>query len=117
MSDKHTFTPLIPEKGKVSVSPREIVIRYLPYLPWVLASTLLAMLAGYLMLRYSTPIYDVFGTIIIKDQGNYPNKGEKFDEILFTQPNRNINDEIQVIRSRNLAKRVVKALDLNVDAT
>ena len=60
MSDKHTFTPLIPEKGKVSVSPREIVIRYLPYLPWVLASTLLALLAGgdLLLLKFNLPVDD-----------------------------------------------------------
>jgi capsular exopolysaccharide synthesis family protein len=34
--------------------------------------------------------------------------------MLFAQPNKNINDEIQMIRARNMAKRVVKSLGLEV---
>ena len=34
--------------------------------------------------------------------------------MLFASPNKNINDEIQMIRSRNMAKRVVRALGMEV---
>jgi len=102
------------EQKKSTTSPREIVMKYLPYLPWIIAICILFLAGAFIKLRYSPDIYDVTGTILVKDPNPYASKSEKFDEVLFTQPNRNINDEIQVIRSRNLAKRVVKSLGLEV---
>lgn len=96
-------------------SPREILMKYLPFLPWVIASVLLCLTIAFVKLRYSPNIYNVAGTLIVKDDNPYGSKTEKFDEILLAQPNRNLNDEIQIIKSRNMAKRVVKSLALDVE--
>lgn len=100
-------------KPKV-ISPRELLLRYLPFLPWVLASIFLFLVLAYLKLRYSPNIYNVTSTILVKDQSASAARGEKLEEMLFAQPNKNINDEIQMIRARNMAKRVVKSMGLEV---
>ena len=96
------------------VSPREIVFKYLPFLPWVIASVILALSIAFIKLRYSPNIYNVSGTILVKDQASAGARPDKIEEMLFASPNKNINDEIQVIRSRYMAKRVVKSLGLEV---
>jgi uncharacterized protein involved in exopolysaccharide biosynthesis len=92
------------------VSPRELVLKYLPFVPWVAASVILCLLVAFIKLRYSPNVYSVSGTILIKDQNQYASGSDKFGDIFTGQSSRNLNDEIQVIRSRNMAKRVVKSL-------
>jgi tyrosine-protein kinase Etk/Wzc len=102
------------EPKAIISSPREIVIKYLPFLPWVLASVFLFLLGAFLKLRYSPNIYNVTSTIIVKDQSSNGMKSDKLDAVLFSQPNRNLNDEIQLIRSRSMGKRVARSLGLGI---
>jgi capsular exopolysaccharide synthesis family protein len=96
------------------ISPREVLLKYLPFLPWVLASVFLFLTLAFLKLRYSPKIYNVTGTILVKDPTAVGNRPDKIEEMLFTSPNKNINDEIQVIRSRNMARRVARSMGLEV---
>lgn len=57
-----------PAERKHSSSPRELVFKYLPFLPWVLASILLCLALAWVKLRYSPNVYSVYGTIMIADQ-------------------------------------------------
>jgi capsular exopolysaccharide synthesis family protein len=102
------------EKITHSVSPREILLRYLPFLPWVLGSIFIFLSLAFLKLRYSPNIYNVKGTILISDPNAMGNQSGKIEEMLFATPNKNINDEIQVLRSRQMAKRVAKSLRLEI---
>lgn len=101
-------------QGKQRVSPRELVLRYMPFLPWVAASVILALLLAFLKLRYSPNIYSVRGTILVKNQVSYEQNSEKFGEMLFGQTNKDLYDEMQLIRSRSIARRVVRSLNLEV---
>ena len=113
---EHSLISLNGQENKSHViSPREIMIKYLPFLPWVIASVLLFLLGGFIKLRYSPNIYNVTSTILIKDQSANAMKSDKLDAMLFSQPNRNLNDEIQLIRSRNMGKRVAKSIGLGVE--
>jgi tyrosine-protein kinase Etk/Wzc len=102
------------ERAVHTVSPREILLRYLPFLPWVLASIFIFLTLAFLKLRYSPNIYNVTGTILISDPNTMGNQSDKIEEMLFASPNKNINDEIQVLRSRHMAKRVAKSLRLEI---
>jgi len=97
-----------------TISPREIILKYLPFLPWVIAFLLLSLTIAFLKLRYSPNIYSVSSTILVKDPSAAGSRPDKIEEMLFSSPNKNINDEIQMIRSRNMAKRVVRALGMEV---
>jgi tyrosine-protein kinase Etk/Wzc len=94
-------------------TPMEMVLRYLPFLPWVLASVFICLTIAFIKLRYSPNIFNVTSTILVKDE-NSSSVGGKFEEMLFAQPNKNIDDEIQMIRARSMAKRVVASLNLDV---
>lgn len=95
-------------------SPREIIFKYLPYLPWVVLSIVIALTVAFIKLRYSPNIYSVSGTILVQEPNSYGSKAEKFDEIFLAGPDRNLNDEVQVIKSRTMAKRVVRKMGLGV---
>lgn len=103
-------------RQKLLVSPKELIFKYLKYLPWIILSVLIALTAAFIKLRYSKEIYSVSGKLLVKkpqqDMG-----GEKFDDIFMMQGNRNLEDDIEIIRSRAMAARVVKALGLQLQFT
>jgi capsular exopolysaccharide synthesis family protein len=114
MSEEEIYNNSLPRK-QIQVSPRELVLKYLRFIPWVAISVLFMLVLAFLKLRYSTPIYKVSGKILVKKNSNpYSNSNEKFDDIFMMQGNNNnLNDEIEIIKSRLMATRVVKSLELN----
>lgn len=93
-----------------NISVKDLFFKYLRFLPFFLLSVAIMLFAAYIYLRYSTDIYSVRGTNIIKNQNN--GKQDKLDELFMSNNNRNIQDEIEILKSRPLMSRVVKALDL-----
>src|SRR5688572_13936784 len=101
------------KNGLAKISPRELLMRYVHFLPWFLLSLAVTLSLAFINLRYATRYYIVSGNIQVKDPNPYGNSGSgKFDDIFFMQPDRSLNDEIQVMRSRTMARRVVKKLNL-----
>lgn len=94
------------------VSPRETLIRYMPYLPWVLLSIIIALSLAVVKIRYTPEVYEVSGTILIRNENSFSAKAEKFDDLLLTDNKSDLEDEKQVIKSTGTARRVVKALNL-----
>lgn len=101
-------------KKNIAISPRELVLKYLRYLPWLVVSVAIMLLLAYLKLRYEIPIYKANGKLLVKKNSNPYSKGnDKFDDIFMMQGSTNsLNDEMEIIRSRSMAARVVKLLGL-----
>ncbi len=96
-------------------SPRELVFKYIRYLPWVIVSVALMMSLAYVKLRYASVIFGVSGKLLVKKSSNpYSGGNDKFNDIFAMQQagSNNLNDEIEIIKSRSMAARVVKALGL-----
>ncbi len=114
------MTDEITQNGKreqQAASPRELLFKYLHYLPWILISLLLCLFLAFLKLRYSTPMYRVSGKLLVaKNTSPYGNNsGEKFADIFMIQStNNNLNDEIEIIKSRAMANRVVQSLGMQI---
>jgi tyrosine-protein kinase Etk/Wzc len=101
--------------NKSNLSPREIALRYMHYLPWVILSIALFLIGAFLKIRYTTPIYSVSAKLQVKNQSHYAGSGEKFDDIFMMQgASRNLSDEIEIIKSRPMATRVVKSLKMQL---
>jgi len=97
--------------AKGIISPREIIFKYIRYVPWLAISVAVLLVLAYIKLRYSTTIYSVSGRLLVTSQ--MPSSGgEKFDDIFMMQRNDKINDEIEIIKARSMATRVVHALGL-----
>ncbi|OQP66906.1 hypothetical protein A3860_00615 [Niastella vici] len=97
---------------KTGISPREMIFRYLRYIPWVAISVSLALVGAYVKLRYSTPTYNIAGKLLVSTQNPYGSGGDKFDDIFMMQRVDKLNDEIEIIKSRSIASRVVNSLEL-----
>src|SRR5687768_10997993 len=108
MSDQ----PLSTQRVKIAISPRELIFRYIKYLPWVVLSISLALSLAYVKLRYSTPIYSVAGKLLVSSGAVGGGGGDKFDDIFMMQRTDKLGDEIEIIKSRNMAARVVRSLGM-----
>jgi hypothetical protein len=58
-----TLAPL--QKKQLVVSPRELIFKYIRYVPWLIISVSLMLALAYVKLRYSTPIYNVSGKLLV----------------------------------------------------
>jgi tyrosine-protein kinase Etk/Wzc len=103
------------DKKTSTIGPKEILLRYLPFLPWIMLSLAISGALAWLNLRYATPIYSVAGKLLVKQDNPYGNQGEKFGSILsMPGDNSNLLNEIEIIKSRAIAARVVRKLGLQL---
>src|SRR5580704_7597409 len=100
-----------PRDSSWTIGPREFVIKYLRYLPWVLICAALALVFAYIKIRYTTPIFQVQSSLLIKNSG--PNGGgdAKLTELFGTQSGPNLSNEIPILKSSPVIRRVVHDLD------
>ena len=78
-----------------------------------LISIILSVTGAYLVNRYTVPQYSVSGTLLIKEQESNPT-GEVLKELDIFNSAVNLNNEIAIMRSYSLTKRVVDSLELYV---
>ena len=98
-------------QNKPKVTPRELIYKYVRYLPWLVISVSIMMILAYIKLHYSIPIYNIAGKLLVSGRGASAG-GEKFDDIFMMQGSTKINDEIEILKSRSIAGRVIKDLGL-----
>jgi len=92
---------------------KEFIFRYLRYLPWVMVSVAFTVLVAYISIRYTTPVYQAYGKMMLKKQTSNSAR-ERFDDVFLMQGTINLGDEIEQIRSTSIARRVVKRLNFQV---
>lgn len=96
---------------------RALLFRYLIHWPWFVASLLLCLLAAWLYLRYATPVYDIHASIVIKDDTKGGSAGgdfSVFENLGIISSSKNIDNEIEILRSKSLIKNVVNELGLYI---
>lgn len=103
------------EDGHKQIDYWEILLHYLSYWKWIVVSVLVCLLTVFLYLRYTPPIYNIYSTILLKDDG----RGGNMDELSalqswgIMQSMNNVENEIEILYSWNLAKAVVNELSLH----
>lgn len=103
----------IEPEEKESNGGQQMIAKFLPYWPLLILFSLLAFAAAYAYLRYATPIYQASATLIIKDQSRGAGEDSKIIESLdLIASKKTIENEIEVLKSRALMEKVVKALFL-----
>ena len=101
------------------LSIKEQLFAYLAHWRWFLLSIAIMLLISYVYLRYSIPIYSTEATIFVKDDqkgggATEFNALENVGVYSGIEVN-NIDNEIEVLRSRGLMSRVVNDLNLAIE--
>jgi len=85
--------------------------RYLPYWPLFIVAAVLAVAAAFIYLRYTTPVYRVSASLLIKDDQKSAGASMMESLNLFGS-GKEIDNEIEILRSKTLARQVVRNLNL-----
>lgn len=86
--------------------------KFFPYWPLFLVLIILFLVAAWGYLRFATPIYQVSATLIIKDENKGVDESRMTESINAFASKKIVENEIEVIQSRALMKRVATDLHL-----
>ena len=89
---------------------KDLFFKYIRFLPLFIISVALSLIAAFVYLRYSTPVYQSTGSLIIKDEKS---TGDKLNELMSADNEVNLQNEIEQLKSRPVIGRVVDGLELN----
>src|SRR5690348_654716 len=83
------------------ISPKEFLFKYIRYLPWIIGSVLLFCFFAYIKIRYTTQIYEVKASLLIKNDNSLTgsSKDQRFSDLFMEQDNINLDNEIQILKS------------------
>lgn len=90
--------------------------KYLIHWHWFIACVFVSLILAFLYLRYTVPQYQATTRILVKDEmkGKILSEMSAFDDLgLSTGLKSNVDNEIEILKSRTLVQRVVKKLNLN----
>ncbi len=104
------------KSSSFSFNLREALIRYLKKWYWFVLSVILFLALAYLKIRYTIPQYNVSSTIMIsQDENISESELAAFKDLgLLDNSQNQLENEIQILKSRTLITNVVKNLKLNV---
>lgn len=100
-----------------SIDLKQILTKYLRHWKWFLISVMLFFALAKIYLRYSLPIYKASATLLIKDEksGGLSSELSAFKDLdVFGSGSRNIDDEIEILKSRSLAEKTIKKGKFNI---
>ncbi len=107
------------EQPEEQVNIQEILFRYLIHWPWFVVSVIICIACAWGYLRLATPVYNISATVLIKDdkKGGGASMSSELEKIGldgFVSSSNNVDNEIEVLKSKSLAREVVNNLGLFV---
>ena len=102
------------EQEEISII--DILFHYLRYWKWFLLSVVICVGVAGAYLYYATPQYKILSRIVISDEKKGPiiDVSPAFTDLGITPPKNNVDNEIEILRSRTLMKEVVDSLKIGV---
>ncbi len=96
---------------------KELLLKVWYYKFWFLSAIFIFLAAGYLYLRYTQPTYSSSAKIYIKDNrsGGMVSEEMIFQDLGLMNTDKNVLNEIAILKSRDLMTAVVKDLDLQYE--
>ena len=101
------------------VNIQELLFRYLIHWPWFVASVVFCVVCAFAYLKVATPVYNVSATVLIKDEdkgggATMASELEKMGLGGMMNTKSNVDNEVEVLKSKSLALEVVEQLNLYV---
>lgn len=117
--NSNNITPENPEESSFNLY--QILFKYLVYWPWFVASVLICLVLAFVYLRYQAPVYNVTASVLIKEQdarsrAMSANSGalEALQSMGGFSMTNNFDNEVEILKSRTLIKKVVTHLGLYI---
>ena len=107
---------LIQPQEETSINLQKVIGKFLAYWPWFVACLILSLAIAFIYLRYSTPIYRVSAKIMVQDdkKGAGLPDANVLEGLGISGGKSNVDNELEIMKSRTLMERVVGGLQLNV---
>lgn len=93
------------------VDYKALFFKYLIHWKWFVASIVVCLIGGWIYLHYTTPVYSITGSVIIKDNKKNSSAGTglgDLEDLGFYSSTSNFDNEVEVLHSRTLLKKVVE---------
>lgn len=110
------------ESKEENIDVKELLFKYLIHWPWFVGTVVACLIAAWVYLYMSTPVYNISATVLIKDDKKGGGAGmstelENLGLDGLISSSQNIDNEIEVLRSKTIAKEVVEDLGLYISYT
>ena len=97
------------EANEEKIDFQEILFKYLIHWPWFVGTVVVFLLGAWLYLRMATPVYNISATVLIKDdkKGGGAGMASELENLGLDgliSSSQNIDNEIEVLRSKTIAK-------------
>lgn len=110
------------ESKEENIDVKELLFKYLIHWPWFVGTVVACLIAAWVYLYMSTPVYTISATVLIKDDKKGGGAGmlsglESLGLDGMVSSSQNIDNEIEVLHSKTIAKEVVEDLGLYISYT
>ena len=107
------------ESKEENIDVKELLFKYLIHWPWFVGAVVVCLIAAWVYLYMSTPVYTISATVLIKDDKKGGSAGmlsglESLGLDGMISSSQNIDNEIEVLRSKTIVKEVVEDLGLYI---
>ena len=107
------------ESKEENIDVKELLFKYLIHWPWSVGAVIACLIAAWVYLYMSTPVYNISATVLIKDDKKGGSAGmlsglESLGLDGMISSSQNIDNEIEVLHSKTIAKEVVENLGLYI---
>lgn len=94
---------------------KAFIVKLLMYWPWILGSIAVFLIGAFFYLKTLTPLYTVSSSVLIKNESKGGANGANLEDLGFVSSStQSFDNELEILRSRTLIKKVVTALDLYI---
>ncbi|MCS3178701.1 polysaccharide biosynthesis tyrosine autokinase [Candidatus Bacteroides intestinigallinarum] len=110
------------ESKEENIDVKELLFKYLIHWPWFVGTLVACLIAAWVYLYMSTPVYSISATVLIKDDKKGGSAGmftglENLGLDGLISSSQNIDNEMEVLRSKTIVKEVVEDLGLYISYT
>lgn len=109
------------EEQEESINLRALLIKYLIYWPWFIASIIICLGCAFIYLRFQTPVYNTTASVLIKESDPRSKAMTQangavaaLQDIGGFSMTSNFDNEVEILKSRTLIKKVVSELGLYI---
>lgn len=109
------------EEQEESINLRALLIKYLVYWPWFIASVIICLGCAFFYLRFQTPVYNTTAAVLIKESDPRSKAMTQangavaaLQDISGFSMTSNFDNEVEILKSRTLIKKVVSELGLYI---